>query len=231
MFSRRVARILILLGLLLVTIACGWQQPPAVVKIGLLGPFEGERRALGYDLLPAIFAATPASVQGQEIEWVILDTHSDPTTAAQRARELIADSEIVLIVGPLLPEEAAAVAPIVAEAQITWLPLAPVGDEGLAAWAGEQGAGLSPTQQWEPDAWPAIQRGEIDTWLEVSPVGDTSALAAELGALPSSRATLAWATVQHAFTFLAEAPRLGRAEIYTIATDYPLLPPRLRTIP
>lgn len=209
--------------------ACLPVHPAPVLKIGLLAPFEGERRAQGYHLLPALRAATPERVQGQRVEWVILDTHGDPETAAQRTRELLADPAVLAIVGPLLPEEAAQVAPLIAEADIAWWPLAPVGEEALLAWAGTSAEGLNPTQRWEPRAWPALARGDLAGSLAPQvPTDGATALQAAIGAAPWVQDWLAWEATRLAFAALSAAPTLDRAAVRAAATPLIFPPPIFR---
>lgn len=101
-----------------------------VVKIGLLAPFDGAYRALGYHLLPAArLAAQEAQasgdLEGVALEWVVLDTHGDPAVAAQRAKDLAVDPAVVAVIGPVLAETVAAARPVLEEAGIPSWPLVP----------------------------------------------------------------------------------------------------------
>ncbi|HBY93993.1 MAG TPA: hypothetical protein DEP84_08520, partial [Chloroflexi bacterium] len=91
-------------------------RPPGstapIIKLGLLAPFEGAYRQFGYHLIPAARLAVQEAqaaghLGGVRIEWVVLDTHGDPAVAAQRARELAVDSDVVAVIGPALPETVA----------------------------------------------------------------------------------------------------------------------------
>jgi ABC-type branched-subunit amino acid transport system substrate-binding protein len=97
-----------------------------VVKIGVMAPFEGVGRPLGYAVLPAIQAAvTEANTSGTLGRYQVLvvafndDLHG-PTAAAQ-AKALALDPEVLAVVGPWSVETAAAAAPILAEAGIPML--------------------------------------------------------------------------------------------------------------
>jgi ABC-type branched-subunit amino acid transport system substrate-binding protein len=92
-----------------------------VVKIGVIAPFEGAGRPLGYAVLPAIKAAVDeANASGELGRHQVLvvafndDLHG-PTAAAQ-AKALALDPEVLAVVGPWTTETAAAAAPILAEA-------------------------------------------------------------------------------------------------------------------
>jgi ABC-type branched-subunit amino acid transport system substrate-binding protein len=88
-----------------------------VVKIGLVGPFEGRYRAIGYD---AIYSARLAvreinaagGVGGYRVALVALDDRGDPELAAQAAASLALDPAVVAVVGHYLPETTAAALPV-----------------------------------------------------------------------------------------------------------------------
>ena len=97
----------LLLLLLLTMSACrfsGSTRP--VVKIGLVAPFEGLYRSLGYDALYGVKLAVRAcnaagGVDGTMVELVALDDHFDPARAADVAREMAVDPDVMGIIGPL----------------------------------------------------------------------------------------------------------------------------------
>lgn len=77
---------------------------PRVVKIGLVAPFEGRQRAIGYD---AIYAARLAAreinaaggVNGWQLELVAYDDRADPEMARAAARNLLTDPDVVAVIG------------------------------------------------------------------------------------------------------------------------------------
>ncbi len=88
-----------------------------VVKIGVIAPFEGAGRPLGYAVLPAIkAAAAAANARGTLGRYQVLvvafndDLHG-PTVATQ-AQALALDPEVVGVLGPWSAETAAAAAPV-----------------------------------------------------------------------------------------------------------------------
>ncbi|MCB9172564.1 MAG: amino acid ABC transporter substrate-binding protein [Ardenticatenales bacterium] len=208
-----------MLGLLPLIVGCGpLRHPDPVIKVGLLAPLDGARRLQGNHLLPAVRAATPAQVQGRRIEWVILDTQGEPDIAAQRAQELLADPAVIGVVGPLLPSEVEAVAPVVA-GKIAWWPLAPDGEAGVTAWLGEPLA--ADAGGWGSSAWLALRRGEISAYYAPRLPADLGDFAPLGGAQPWPQDWLAWQATQNAFTSMEQASALTRSAVMGVAT-----PPR-----
>jgi len=82
--------------------ACGSTRP--VVKFGLVAPFEGRYRPVGYD---AIYAARLAvrernalgGVGGYRVELVAYDDGGDAQAATERARQLALDPQVVAVIG------------------------------------------------------------------------------------------------------------------------------------
>jgi ABC-type branched-subunit amino acid transport system substrate-binding protein len=122
-----------ILALLLFPVACASVDP--VVKIGLVGPFEGRYRAIGYD---AIYSARLAvreinqagGIGGYRVALVALDDSGDPQLARETAASLVIDPAVVAVVGHWRPETTAVAAPIYAEAE---LPFIPMGETPFAA--------------------------------------------------------------------------------------------------
>ncbi len=115
-----------LLFTLLLLTACASVQP--VVKIGLVAPFEGAQRELGYD---AIYAARLAvrevnqagGIGGYRVALVALDDGGNLQLAAETAASLTIDPAVVAVVGHGLVETTAVGQPIYAEANLPLLPL------------------------------------------------------------------------------------------------------------
>lgn len=119
--------------------ACHSVDP--VVKIGLVAPFEGEKRAIGYD---AIYSARLAvreinqagGIGGYRLALVALDDGGDPWLAQENARALASDPGVVAVVGHWLPETTAVAAPIYRQANLSLIPVGeapftPMSPEGL----------------------------------------------------------------------------------------------------
>jgi ABC-type branched-subunit amino acid transport system substrate-binding protein len=79
-----------------------------VIKIGLVAPFEGRYRAVGYE---AIYAARLAireinargGVNGYRIELVALDDRGEDDRAVEAARQLIIDPQVMVVLGHYRP--------------------------------------------------------------------------------------------------------------------------------
>ena len=84
-----------------------------MVKIGLVAPFEGLYRHLGYDVLYAVKLAVrernaAGGVGGYMVELVALDDGNDPTQAPLQARKMIVDSGVMGVIGHFSDETALA---------------------------------------------------------------------------------------------------------------------------
>ncbi|MBI5563352.1 MAG: amino acid ABC transporter substrate-binding protein [Chloroflexi bacterium] len=79
-----------------------------MIKIGLVAPFEGRYRVIGYE---AIYAARLAireinargGVNGYRIELVALDDRGEDDRALTAARQLIIDPQVVVVIGHYRP--------------------------------------------------------------------------------------------------------------------------------
>ncbi len=121
---RAAARLLALA--LAAALLAGCASVGPVVKIGLVAPFEGRDRAVGYD---AIYAARLAvrevnahgGIDGTRVTLVALDDRGDPALATQTAAALVVDPGVVAVVGHYLPATTAAAADIYAKVEIPLL--------------------------------------------------------------------------------------------------------------
>ncbi|MBE2221706.1 MAG: amino acid ABC transporter substrate-binding protein [Anaerolineae bacterium] len=106
--------------------ACNSVDP--VVKVGLVAPFEGENRAIGYD---AIYAARLAvrqineagGIGGHRVALVALDDSSDTDLAQETAAALVLDPGVMAVIGHGLPQTTAVAAPIYRQANLALIPL------------------------------------------------------------------------------------------------------------
>jgi branched-chain amino acid transport system substrate-binding protein len=115
--------------LVLALSGCAGGSTRPVVKIGLAAPFSGFDEAQGYSLLYAVKLALQEAnqqgVAGYGVELVALDDRNEPATAAQRAREFIADPDVLGVLGHLDGPAAAAAASEYRQAGLAGLTLAP----------------------------------------------------------------------------------------------------------
>ena len=95
--------VLFILGWLLGGCA-GLGSTRPVVKIGLVAPFEGLHRRVGYDALYAVKLAVrernaAGGVSGYMVELVALDDSNDPAQARLQARKMIVDADVMGVIG------------------------------------------------------------------------------------------------------------------------------------
>lgn len=128
--------------LLLILTACASVDP--VVKIGLVAPFEGAQRAVGYDVVYSARLAVrqinqAGGIGGYRVALVALDDSGDPELARQTAQAMAADPAVVAVLGNWLPETTAVAAPIYAQAGLPFIPMgdAPFGPADPAQLSAE----------------------------------------------------------------------------------------------
>jgi branched-chain amino acid transport system substrate-binding protein len=88
-----------------------------VIKIGLVAPFEGRYRALGYEVLYAAKWAVQqcneaGGVAGYMVELVALNDDNDPEASAFQARKFAVDADVMGVVGPFSEAALGAAAPV-----------------------------------------------------------------------------------------------------------------------
>jgi ABC-type branched-subunit amino acid transport system substrate-binding protein len=126
------AIVALLVGIsLFISVGCNRVDP--VVKIGLVGPFEGRHRDLGYDVIYSARMAVreineAGGVGGYRVALVTLDDFGDSEMAAETAAALAADPAVVAVMGHWLPETTAAAAAVYDSAR---LPYIQAGDEPI----------------------------------------------------------------------------------------------------
>ncbi len=146
MFSAMIRRFRVptiaLLVLLFLPTACAsrWNAAP-VIKLGVIAPFEGAGRPLGYAVLPAIKSAVAdanasGELAGYRVAVVALDDSLDPAIAAQQARALSLDPDVLAVIGPFDKEGAESVRTVLAAAAIPNMPVIAVEPAG-GDYAGE----------------------------------------------------------------------------------------------
>jgi ABC-type branched-subunit amino acid transport system substrate-binding protein len=119
--TRRVFLASCFLFLVVVSLAACAASTQPVVKIGLVAPFEGRYRPLGYE---AIYAARLAireinaqgGINGRRVELVALDDRGEPAKAIEAARQLVLDPQVVAVIGHLRPDSTDAAMQVYCEA-------------------------------------------------------------------------------------------------------------------
>jgi ABC-type branched-subunit amino acid transport system substrate-binding protein len=143
--------LLLAVSLSLLLAACTASTQP-VVKIGLVAPFEGRYRSIGYE---AIYAARLAireinargGIDSHRVELVALDDRGEPEKAITAARQLVLDPQVVAVIGHLRPDSSDAAMKVYCEAGL------PVIIIESAAQACESAflLGSAPRDRWPED--------------------------------------------------------------------------------
>ena len=131
--------------------ACTASTQP-VVKIGLVAPFEGRYRHIGYE---AIYAARLAireinargGIDGHRIELVALDDRGEPEQAVTAARQLVLDPQVVAVVGHLRPDSTDAAMKIYCEAGLPVIAI----ESAVQACESAHVLGSAPRDRWPED--------------------------------------------------------------------------------
>jgi len=142
---------------LLLLSACAGVAP--VIKIGLVAPFEGQNRAMGYDVIYSARLAVrqineAGGIGGYRVALVALDDGGDPEMARQVAQSLVIDPAVIAVIGHWEAETTQAAAPIYAAAGLPFLP-----------------AGAPPIGQFDPARLPADFR---QAYAAVTPFEETA---------------------------------------------------------
>ena len=117
-----------LLAMMAAIVAMGCASVDPVVKIGLVAPFEGRDREIGYDALYSARLAVreinaAGGVAGHQLSLVALDDRGDPEMARQAAASLAIDPGVIAVVGHYLPEPTTVAEPIYEENGVPLIPL------------------------------------------------------------------------------------------------------------
>ncbi len=116
---------------------CRDVSSPPVVKIGLIAPFEGPSRPLGYEVLDGVKLRLNQWNQGHhtpKVELVALNDDGNPELAAVLPAQLAQDPDIRVILGPPQGHTAMAALPGLEETGLPTLLLAPVRSVSSAGW-------------------------------------------------------------------------------------------------
>lgn len=101
----------------------GAVSPPPTLKIGLVAPFEGLHRPLGYEALFGVKLAlqernAAQGVGGYRVELVALNDFDDPLEAEKQAKALSADPGVVGVIGHLSAVTTQAALPVYRQANL-----------------------------------------------------------------------------------------------------------------
>ena len=112
----------------------------AVLKVGLIAPFEGLGRPLGYEVLYGVKLALQerngaGGVAGYRVALVALNDDDDAEHAARQARKLDVDGDVLGVIGPFSRTTVRAVAEPLAAAGLAWIAPVSAPDEVIAAQA------------------------------------------------------------------------------------------------
>jgi ABC-type branched-subunit amino acid transport system substrate-binding protein len=148
--GRGLASCLLLLAIVFLSACTATTQP--VVKIGLVAPFEGRYRPIGYE---AIYAARLAireinargGLAGHRIELVALDDRGEPERAITAARQLMLDPQVVAVIGHLRPDSSDAAMQIYCEAGLPVIII----ESAASPCAGAYVLGSAPRDRWPED--------------------------------------------------------------------------------
>ena len=89
------------------------QQQSGPIKVGFLAPLTGTAAASGTDMVNGwglYWKQNGSTVAGREVQTLTEDTAGDPNTALTKARQLVEQQQVDMIVGPLFANEGLAVA-------------------------------------------------------------------------------------------------------------------------
>jgi ABC-type branched-subunit amino acid transport system substrate-binding protein len=181
---------------LLALVCCAPLLVRPTVKLGLVAPFEGRYRYVGYDVIYAVRLAlrevnAAGGVGGYSVELVAYDDGADPAMAIEQARKLAVDPEVVAAMGHFREETTSAALNVYADAGIALVApmvLDPAITEGEA-----QVYRLAPPARWVASALlqHLDESGPYDTAL----VTDGGPLATALQRLAPSHRVQVWPIV------------------------------------
>jgi len=108
LLRRRFTRIVLLAALISFTAGCVPTRVRPTVKVGLVAPFEGPYRAVGYDVIYAVRLAlqeanAAGGVAGYTVELVAYDDRGEIEGAIEQARKIAIDPDVVAVLGHFRP--------------------------------------------------------------------------------------------------------------------------------
>jgi Periplasmic binding protein len=133
---------LVCLGFLLLAVASCQQRSdaPVVLKIGVLAPFEGTGRELGYAILPTVRHVLETGNAGSalgpyRVALVALNDELDPDEAATQAKVLVQDPDVLAVVGLWSEATTRSAVPVLEEAGVPSVLSASYSSSGAMAFS------------------------------------------------------------------------------------------------
>ena len=179
---------------------------PPVVKIGLIAPFEGPSRPLGYSVLHGVRLRLQQwndAGNSPRVELVALNDNGDPDLAELLPAQLAVDPDLLLVLGPPQGHTALAALLALTEHELPTLSLAPLPDDSspwVFPYAGVDADMQTALARYAPDApvargqplvGPSIWVGDPQTLAEL--VQTTPDMAPAAGVVAAEPAFAAWA--------------------------------------
>ncbi len=213
----------ILFALLIAACAAPRSAPP-VVKIGLIAPFEGPSRPLGYATLHAVRLRLNEWNEGQNlprVELVALNDDGDPALSASLAAQLAIDPDILLVLGPPQSHTARAAVPALARERLPVISLAALPEDapGVAAFGGLTSQVQTALAAYEPLAATASPVWETPFTGPAIWFGPPLPLAEALAAAPEDIVGAGSVAAEDAFLAWAGANAAGLPWAATFPTD------------
>lgn len=95
----------------------------AQVKVGVTVASTGPAASLGIPERNTV-ALLPTEVEGQKIEWIVLDDATDTTQAVKNSRKLISDDKVDVLIGTSITPGSLAMVDVVAETKVPMISVA-----------------------------------------------------------------------------------------------------------
>jgi branched-chain amino acid transport system substrate-binding protein len=111
------------IGVLVLSLAAA--SAHAQIKVGVVVGATGPGASLGIPYKNAI-AILPNTIEGQKVEYIVLDDGTDATNAVKHARKLISDDKVDVIMGSTSVPAALAIADVAREASVPHLSYSPL---------------------------------------------------------------------------------------------------------
>lgn len=101
----------------------------ADINVGVIASLTGPAAALGAETKKAI-ALFPTTVDGEKVNFILLDDATDPTNAVKSVRKLISENKVDVILGPNLISTAIAMADVANAEKTPMISVAPLDVSG-----------------------------------------------------------------------------------------------------